>query len=87
MPEGRERAKAVERAPSAAGMNSLLAQPVPEASTVPTPGDSGAWVLTDDQPPEWAGVFFGEDGKRGFCLRARWVHEWAQKTTSAILMH
>jgi hypothetical protein len=44
---------------------------------VPTQGDSGSWVLTDDQPPEWAGLFFGEDGKRGFAVRAKWVHDWA----------
>lgn len=49
-------------------------------STVPTQGDSGAWVLTDDQPPNWAGVFFGEDGHRGFLIRASWVHDWANKT-------
>jgi hypothetical protein len=30
---------------------------------VPTQGDSGGWVLSDDQPAEWAGLFFGEDGK------------------------
>lgn len=54
-------------------------------ATVPTQGDSGSWVLTDDQPPEWAGLFFGEDGKRGFAIRAKWVHEWAQQTTGAIL--
>jgi hypothetical protein len=54
-------------------------------TTVPTQGDSGGWVLTNDQPPEWAGLFFGEDGKRGFAVRAKWVHEWAQRTTSTTL--
>jgi hypothetical protein len=52
---------------------------------VPTLGDSGAWVLTDDQPPDWAGLFFGQDGKRGFAIRAKWVHEWAQTITSVVL--
>ena len=49
-------------------------------TTVPTQGDSGGWVLTDDQPPRWAGLFFGEDGCRGFAIRASWVHGWAEKT-------
>lgn len=48
-------------------------------TTLPTQGDSGSWLLTDDQPPDWAGVFFGEDGQRGFCIRATWVHAWAEK--------
>lgn len=52
---------------------------------VPTQGDSGGWVLTDDQPPDWAGLFFGEDGRRGFLIRAKWVHEWAQQSTNSIL--
>jgi len=55
------------------------------STTVPTLGDSGAWVLTDDQPPDWAGLFFGQDGKRGFAIRAKWVHEWAQNITSLVL--
>jgi len=49
-------------------------------AVVPTQGDSGGWVLTDDQPPIWAGLFFGEDGSRGFAIRASWVHDWAEKT-------
>ena len=52
---------------------------------VPTQGDSGSWILTDDLPPEWAGVFFGEDGKRGFAIRAKWVHAWAEQTTGLTL--
>jgi hypothetical protein len=54
-------------------------------TVVPTQGDSGGWVLTDDQPPDWAGLFFGEDGRRGFLIRAKWVHEWAQQNTNSIL--
>lgn len=50
-------------------------------TTVPVQGDSGGWVLTDDQPPAWAGMFFGEDGHRGFAIRASWVHDWAEQTT------
>lgn len=45
---------------------------------VPTQGDSGGWVLTDDAIPLWAGVFFGEDGSRGYCSRASWAHDWAE---------
>jgi hypothetical protein len=52
---------------------------------VPTQGDSGGWVLTADQPPDWAGLFFGEDGKRGFAIRAKWVHDWAETNTSVSL--
>lgn len=47
-------------------------------SQLPTQGDSGAWVLTEDTPPVWAGVFFGEDGRRGYCIRAAWAHAWAE---------
>jgi hypothetical protein len=54
-------------------------------STVPTQGDSGAWVLTDDQPAYWAGVFFGEDGYRGFAIRGSWVHSWAEKSVGSSL--
>lgn len=54
-------------------------------SVVPTQGDSGGWVLTDDTPPEWAGLFFGEDGKRGFAIRAKWVHDWAQNVAGRTL--
>jgi hypothetical protein len=54
-------------------------------TTVPVPGDSGAWVLTDDQPPAWAGLFFGEDGSRGFAIRASWVHDWAENATQTKL--
>jgi hypothetical protein len=54
-------------------------------TTVPVQGDSGGWVLTDDQPPAWAGLFFGEDGNRGFAIRAAWVHDWAEKTTGTRL--
>ncbi|NNM72072.1 hypothetical protein [Enterovirga aerilata] len=46
-------------------------------SSLPAQGDSGAWVLTSDTPPVWAGVFFGEDGHRGYCIRASWAHAWA----------
>lgn len=54
-------------------------------TTVPVQGDSGGWILTDDRPPEWAGLFFGEDGKRGFAVRAKWALEWAQKSTGLVL--
>lgn len=47
-------------------------------SPLPTQGDSGAWVLTEDTPPAWAGVLFGEDGQRGYCIRASWAHAWAE---------
>lgn len=55
-------------------------------ATLPTQGDSGGWVLTDDHPPAWAGVFFGEDGQRGFVIRASWAHDWAQRTTGQTLL-
>lgn len=48
-------------------------------ATVPTQGDSGGWVLTNDQPTQWAGMFYGEDGSRGFVIRAKWVFDWAEK--------
>lgn len=54
-------------------------------STLPTQGDSGAWVLTSDQPPDWAGVFFGEDGQRGFLIRSSWAHAWAEKVAGSTL--
>jgi len=54
-------------------------------SFLPKQGDSGGWVLTDDQPAQWAGVFFGEDGQRGFAIRASWVHSWAEKSLGAPL--
>lgn len=54
-------------------------------ATVPVQGDSGGWVLTDEQPPAWAGLFFGEDGNRGFAIRASWIHDWAQQTTGTQL--
>ena len=54
-------------------------------SKLPTQGDSGGWVLIDDQPPIWAGVFFGEDGYRGFAIRASWVHAWAEKNAGVTL--
>jgi hypothetical protein len=47
-------------------------------TTMPTQGDSGGWVLTNDQPPRWAGMFYGEDGFRGFLIRAQWVFDWAE---------
>ncbi len=47
-------------------------------STLPTQGDSGAWVLTQESLPAWAGVFFAEDGQRGYCIRAKWAHDWAE---------
>lgn len=52
---------------------------------VPTQGDSGGWVLTDDDPADWVGLFFGEDGQRGFAIRASWVHDWAEKTVGCSL--
>jgi hypothetical protein len=54
-------------------------------AAVPTQGDSGGWVLTNSQPPDWAGLFFGEDGRRGFLIRAKWVHDWAQQCVNSIL--
>ena len=54
-------------------------------TTVPTEGDSGGRVLTDDTPPSWAALFFGEDGQRGFAIRASWVHAWAQKASGRTL--
>lgn len=54
-------------------------------AVAPTNGDSGSWVLTDTQPPDWAAVCFGTDGKRGFAVRAKWVHEWAEKSTGVSL--
>lgn len=54
-------------------------------TTIPTQGDSGAWVLTTDPKPVWAGLFFGEDGQRGFAIRSSWVHNWAQAVTGAAL--
>lgn len=54
-------------------------------TVVPQQGDSGGWVLTDTQPPDWAGLFFGEDGTRGFAIRATWVHQWAEKAVGATL--
>lgn len=47
-------------------------------ATVPVQGDSGGWVLTDDAAAQWAGLFFGEDGHRGFLIRAAWAFDWAQ---------
>jgi hypothetical protein len=66
------------RSPFGGALGSMMA-------TVPTQGDSGGWVLTDDQPPRWAGLFFGEDGSRGFAIRASWVHDWAEKTVGQSL--
>lgn len=54
-------------------------------TTVPQQGDSGGWVLTDTQPADWAGLFFGEDGTRGFAIRATWVHQWAERAVHATL--
>jgi len=48
------------------------------STTLPTQGDSGAWVLTQDATPAWAGIFFAEDGQRGYCIRAKWAHAWAE---------
>lgn len=53
-------------------------------STLPTHGDSGAWVLTQDALPAWAGVFFAEDGQRGYCIRAKWAHNWAENRLGAL---
>jgi len=47
-------------------------------TVVPVGGDSGSWVLTDDTPAQWAGLFFGEDGRRGFAIRAAWAFDWAK---------
>jgi hypothetical protein len=52
---------------------------------LPTQGDSGGWVLTDDDPPHWAGLFFGEDGQRGFAIRASWVYDWVQRAFGSSL--
>lgn len=52
---------------------------------MPTQGDSGGWVLTDDATPLWAGVFFGEDGSRGYCSRASWAHDWAENQVGGSL--
>ena len=54
-------------------------------TTMPTQGDSGAWVLTDDAVPIWAALFFGEDGQRGFAIRASWVHDWAERAVRSSL--
>lgn len=51
----------------------------------PKKGDSGAWVLTEDNPPAWAGMLFGTDGHRGFMTRASWVHDWAESATGQAL--
>lgn len=53
-------------------------------STLPTQGDSGAWVLTQDTPPAWAGVFFAEDGQRGYCIRASWAYSWAENLLGSL---
>ena len=66
------------RGPLGGAIGSLFA-------TVPTQGDSGGWILTDDTPADWAAVFFGEDGHRGFAIRASWVHNWAQQATGRTL--
>jgi hypothetical protein len=52
---------------------------------IPTQGDSGGWVLTDNHPCDWAGMFFAEDGNRGFAIRATWVHAWAQRAIGSTL--
>ncbi|WP_112153099.1 hypothetical protein [Agrobacterium tumefaciens] len=54
-------------------------------TSMPMQGDSGGWVLTDDATPLWAGVFFGEDGSRGYCSRASWAHDWAEKQVGGSL--
>lgn len=53
-------------------------------TTIPKQGDSGAWVLTDDADPLWAGMFYGEDGTRGALIRANWVHDWAENKLGGI---
>ncbi|MXY51544.1 MAG: hypothetical protein F4Y86_03310 [Gammaproteobacteria bacterium] len=50
----------------------------PASASLPRPGDSGAWVSTDDPANLWAAMFFGDDGARGFVIRASWVHAWAE---------
>lgn len=52
---------------------------------IPSQGDSGAWVLTADHPPDWAGIFFGEDGQRGFLIRSSWAHEWSENAVGSSL--
>jgi hypothetical protein len=54
-------------------------------ATVPIQGDSGGWVVTEDTPPLWAGMFFGEDGRRGFIIRAAWVKQWAETASGRTL--
>ena len=51
----------------------------------PVQGDSGAWVVTTDANPAWGGVFFAEDGYRGFCIRATWAHKWAEASVGGQL--
>jgi hypothetical protein len=46
---------------------------------MPTQGDSGGWILTEDNPPQWAGLFFGENGRSAFAIRASWVHQLAER--------
>lgn len=52
---------------------------------MPTQGDSGSWVITDETRPVWAGMFFGEDGRRGFAIRASWIHTWSERVTGTTL--
>jgi hypothetical protein len=54
-------------------------------TTMPSQGDSGAWVLTSDDSPLWAALFFGEDGHRGFAIRSSWAHSWAELVIGAPL--
>ena len=54
-------------------------------ATVPRPGDSGGWVLTNSQSRDWAGMCFATDGTRGFAIRASWVHQWAELAVQATL--
>lgn len=34
---------------------------------------------TDDPANLWAAMFFGDDGARGFAIRASGVHTWAER--------
>jgi hypothetical protein len=44
----------------------------------PRRGDSGGWVITEENEPRWAGLLFAADDRRGFAVRASWVHQWAE---------
>ena len=52
---------------------------------LPTQGDSGAWLATEESSPIWAAMLFGEDGTRGFAIRASWIQQWAERRTGHTL--